>query len=745
MAGMTDQKGSRSGREAQVSTATARPANHAEHQVKPAERKVFAPAASASALPKHPPPPAVGSRPQVMDTEGLPPPKQSIGGRERPRLLHCRQHPFLDRRPPRNTDIPEGMVHVFKQVPTQATLAVNAPKTACTAGPSDNSGNESFGILKPAQPSTDGPIKVPKKVQRQTNCQRLPRHTAEPNEKSGPGVFGVLQPAQTPAERPSMEPRDDTGTTQVLSDTDEEYHRYTGDTTDTDEGDSSDDEFHSRCRAGRKQKPLLQFTENLHSVDDIFATINKVMANDYKFPRFGYFATFTNREETSVPNGGAVLYYDPDKPIFGKALAPNVGTGTADEISPYNPARPFAPPTNTNAPAIATSDVPRVDSPQRADTPHEIQPLEPLLNNPDYADWDYEKLKAYCRKRKISSVLCNTVQELRNTLIRDDTNLCEGNVREYIDYHTRNKHARVVRYYRRKKAKEAAKAQMGASGGGEHAADAEDELEPGDSFEFDIDELVLKTRVAPDIRQQPQEQEQASDDLGAGPAHNVVNNPEEMDWESNAPRAIPLPPPGQHSIGPVASILPGAQPTVPTQDLRPPVAHESRKRSRESSIESIARPITPPPNERNIVGRRLAVRPHIRRQQVVSSDTDDEDAFDTLANLRKERNAPPNQGPLTQEIRKKGTTASPAPPTQEIRKEKNITRTHELRTQEIRKKKKKATPTPASQPQDSTHHRQSPITTARPQPQPQRPSPRRTPAHNAKPRKQHRQHHLPRR
>jgi hypothetical protein len=549
MAGMTDQKGSRSGREAQVSTATARPANHAEQQAKPAERKVFAPAASASALPKHPPPPAVGSRLQVMDTEGLPPPKQSIGG---PRTTPPPPLPptSIPRPPstgeasrqPRNTDIPEGMVHVFKQVPTQARFAVNALKTAYTAGPSDNSGHGSFGILKPAQPSTDGPIKVQKKVQRQTNCQRLPRHTAEPSERSGPGVFGVLQPAQTLAERPFMEPRDDTGTTQVLSDTDEEYHRYTGDTTDTDEGDSSDDEFHSRRRAGRKQKPLLQFTENLHSVDDIFATINKVMANDYKFPRFGYFATLTNREGTSVPNDGAVLYYDPDKPIFGKASAPNVGTWTADEICPYNPARPFAPPTNTNAPAIATSDVPRVDSPQRADTPHEIQPLEPLLNNPDYADWDYEKLKAYCRRRKISSVLRKTVQELRNTLIRDDTNLCEGNVREYVDYHTRKKHARVVKYYRRKKAKEAAKAQIGASGGGEHAADAEDELEPGDSFEFDIDELVLKTRVAPDIRQQPQEQEQASDDLGAGPAHNVVDNPEETDWESNAPSAIPIPP-----------------------------------------------------------------------------------------------------------------------------------------------------------------------------------------------------------
>jgi hypothetical protein len=40
----TDRKRNRVGGEIQVSTATARPANDAEQQAKPAERKVFAPA-----------------------------------------------------------------------------------------------------------------------------------------------------------------------------------------------------------------------------------------------------------------------------------------------------------------------------------------------------------------------------------------------------------------------------------------------------------------------------------------------------------------------------------------------------------------------------------------------------------------------------------------------------------------------------------------------------------------------------
>jgi hypothetical protein len=468
--------------------------------------------------------------------------------------------------------------------------------------------------------------------------------------------------------------------------------------------------------------------------------MNKVMANKYRFPRFEYFATLTNRDGTSVPNDGAILYYDPQKPIFCKAPAPDIDAGIADAIYLYSPARPFAPPTNTNAPAIATSNVPRVDSPQRPNTPHEIQPLEPLWNNPDYADWDYEKLKAHCRERKISSVLRNTVQELRNTLIRDDTNLCEGNVREYVDYHTSKKHARVVKYYRRKKAKEAAKAQMNASGSGEHADDAEDEREPGESFGFDIDELVLKTSVAPDIRQQFQEQAsgapgaaqahnvadqpgemnlgsnspsavrtippgqhsmdtartgagtlptvstqdlQARGDLGANPIHNVADEPEEMDWERTGLSGVTILPPGQHSMS-TASNVPGTLPTLPTQDLRAPVAHESKKRSRESSIESIARPVTPPSNEGNIVGRRLAVRPRNQRQQLVSSDSDDEDAFDTLDNLRKQI----------------FTTRTHEPPTQEIRKNKKAFPNHAPPTQKIRKRKA-TTPNSVPHPQDS--------------------------------------------
>jgi hypothetical protein len=163
-----------------------------------------------------------------MDTEGLPPLKQPIGG---PRTISP-PPPGEHSRPTINSDIPEGMMHVFKQVPTQATFAVKAREAARTAGPSDSSGHGSFGILKLAQPSTNRPIKVQKKVQKQTNRRRLPRHPAEPSEQSGPGVFGVLLPTSPSIDRPSMKPRDDTGTTQVLSDTNEEYHRYTGDTTD---------------------------------------------------------------------------------------------------------------------------------------------------------------------------------------------------------------------------------------------------------------------------------------------------------------------------------------------------------------------------------------------------------------------------------------------------------------------------------------------------------------------------------
>jgi hypothetical protein len=159
-----------------------------------------------------------------MDTEGLPPPKQSIGGRRTipppplpPTSIPRPQSTSEDSRPSRNTDIPEGMVHVFKQVPTQATFEVKAREAARTVGSSDNSGHGSFGILKLAQPSTNRPIKVQKKfqkkVQKQTNHQRLPRYTAEPSEQSGPGVFGVLLPTPPSIDRPSMEPRDDTGTT----------------------------------------------------------------------------------------------------------------------------------------------------------------------------------------------------------------------------------------------------------------------------------------------------------------------------------------------------------------------------------------------------------------------------------------------------------------------------------------------------------------------------------------------------
>jgi hypothetical protein len=204
------------------------------------------------------------------------------------------------------------------------------------------------------------------------------------------------------------------------------------------------------------------------------------------------------------------------------------------------------------------------------------------------------------------------VEQLRITIIRDDTNVCEGKVRDYVEPYTMS-HTRTAKDYRRKKPKDAARARIEASGSGEHGDKAEDDCKPSEYFDFHVDEMNRESSAAPRIKQQPQQQEQASHAPDALPAYVIADKPDEMDWKGHAPSAAPHVEQFPQQDG--RSGETGTLPTLPTQDSRARFAHQGETRSRESSIESIAASIVLPLIEGNIVSRRPIVGSRITKRQ----------------------------------------------------------------------------------------------------------------------------------
>jgi hypothetical protein len=412
---------------------------------------------------------------------------------------------------------------------------------------------------------------------------------------------------------------------------------------------------------------------NENSVDDIYATLQKLKGGQ-AMPVLGQFSTADPKNPNKRYDDGAIISYNPDLPFFGKAFGPGYFVETAAAICPsWVPPQPFRPTSSSSpplenvqgpqeevagvevdAPIFVPSHPPQPEvpvSPVRAEQPGSVKPL---WGNPDYILWDYFKLKALCQTRKIPSTGPSWI--CRANLIRDVTNMCTGQKREFalppdLKYHTNRNTKNRNDALAKKRSTEA---------GDGH--DAGDEQEPGDDFWSDFDEMDWEVGLPLNDHELPPQQEKpASGGPGASAVDHLAEWAEEMDWEADAGSAVPHhepPPQGQQSKK-TASRKPGAHRAAADRKSR---SQEVRGANRESTVESIVAPVFPPPYEGNIVGRRPVAGTRIRKLQVPAPDTDDEDAFDALPDLRKKQSPSPHPEPQSQERGRHSVEANLSPP-----------------------------------------------------------------------------------
>ena len=117
--------------------------------------------------------------------------------------------------------------------------------------------------------------------------------------------------------------------------------------------------------------------------------------------------------------------------------APTFVVVDSDHALPLNsrPPKPSRPQTTSSSPSSSLRRSPQ-RSRDRSRRP--VSPLQPLPGNPTYDALNYYKATALCRKRGIPSG--GTVQEVRNTLVQDDTNVQLGRQRAKASSHHRKQY-----------------------------------------------------------------------------------------------------------------------------------------------------------------------------------------------------------------------------------------------------------------------------------------------------------------
>jgi hypothetical protein len=670
-AGRIDEEGNAISTKIPATEDAAPPASNGVKPNKPAEIVASAPVAPRKVL-LLPPPPAAVPKPQV-GVEDPPPPKgQTKGpgtippprsdsrarGKETWESMAVKlQHSMVQGQ---SYNLPTNVDTTRKAAPTAVRGRTNLVGEAVVPAPVSRS-VPAIGRKARGRPQSGGRSNIP-----------------------GTSAFAV-----TAVGHAALKRRDKTKLTHALSALDE----YTGETTESDGGDSSDDGSLSNSQTGRDKKPKLEFSQARNSTGMLFASLEKATGTAY--PPLGFFSTATREGKNAKwqSSDGAIISYNPNLPICGKAASPDFYKKISDEICPsWKPAQPYLPPYFSSpppehlqppsrpvgeaaktVPIIISSGPPHAASPppQQATEPREEQPLEPLWGNPDYEDFDYSKARALCQQRRIPNT--GSVVTIRNHLIRDDTNMCTGKDREYALLQDRKYYTHKIR--KRTRGGPTGEPETAATGSGEPEDDAGDEREPGDGFEFDLDLDDMDWEINALPNNQPQLQEDPVLASGAQTAPLAANKPEEMDWKAGVAMAqaegIPEPAAGQPGVHRV-------------RVSKPQATRQGETRSRESSLSSIAHPITPPPNEGPIVGRRRVTGSRIRRERAEVPDSDSDDAFESADDLRKSNNPTPHPNPPTPEPENCGRACSalPASPYRTRNPRAQDTRRSETRSRE---------------------------------------------------------------